>query len=82
MRESGAAGAVMIALVKHGVYDSIKSCTDTWLANKLGEIVTADESLVPLYDTLFNTYLSSREGKVSQGIWQQLAAASANNKQR
>jgi len=79
MQESGAAGAVMIATVQHGVFDSMSSCAQTWLDAKLGETVLPDSSKIKYYDAMFTVYQASRQNRIDNGIWDQLVAV---NKQR
>ncbi len=74
IEESGAAGAVMMATVQHGLFYSLSSCTRTWLGNKLGEAVLPNAPDVARYDELYKVYLKSRQRRMNDGIWEQLGA--------
>jgi len=73
MQESGAAGAVMMATVAHGVFATLDDCCQTWLDSKLGDAVLPDVSIAAHYDKLFETYVAARDDRMSNGIWAQLA---------
>ena len=69
--EAGAAGAAMIAAVKHGYFADVSSCTAQWVAPSIGDAVRPDPALTDLYDGLFEIYVAARNA--SQPVWQQLA---------
>ena len=70
--EAGAAGAAMIAAVKHGYFDGIASCTARWVAPSIGKAVPPDPELAALYDGLFDAYVAARDA--SRTVWRRLAA--------
>lgn len=70
--EAGAAGAAMIAAIKHGYFDSVQACTRQWVAPSIGEAVQPDTGLVTLYQALFDAYVGLRRSAVP--FWRQLAA--------
>ena len=59
--EAGAAGAVMIAAVQLGLYDTIDACAEAWVTPLLEQTIEPDPDLVPTYDALFDAYLSTRQ---------------------
>jgi len=69
--EAGAAGAAMIAAVSVGIFDTMQSCLDKWVAPLLGAHETPDPQLVGIYANHFRKYVSAREAL--QPIWHQLA---------
>ena len=69
--EAGAAGAAMIAAVKHGYFDDVASCTAQWVTPSIGEAVQPDPELAVLYDGLFEAYLAARDA--SRTVWRRLA---------
>ena len=68
--ESGAAGAAMIAAVKHGYFEDLAACTAQWVTPAIGDAVRPDPALTGLYDALFETYVAARTA--SQPLWQKL----------
>ena len=69
--EAGAAGAAMIAAVKHGYFDDVASCTAQWVTPSIGEAVQPDPELAVLYDGLFEAYIAARDA--SPAVWRRLA---------
>lgn len=58
--EAGAAGACMIAALAQGVFSDIDACVETWVTPHLKAAEEPDSSLVPVYDALFEAYLTGR----------------------
>ena len=73
--EAGAAGAAMIAAVRHGYFDGFASCTAQWVTPSIGDAVQPDSTLASLYDGLFEAYVAARNA--SQPVWRRLAALRA-----
>ena len=69
--EAGAAGAAMMAAVKHGYFDSIDACTAAWVAPSVGAPVLPDPGLIDMYESLFEAYVGLR--KCVAPFWKQLA---------
>ena len=69
--EAGAAGAAMIATVKHGYFDDVAACTAQWVTPSIGEAVRPDPELAVLYDGLFEAYVAARDA--SPAVWRRLA---------
>ena len=69
--EAGAAGAAMIAAVKHGYFADLASCTAQWVVPSIGDAVQPDPALASLYDSQFDAYVAAR--KASRPVWQRLA---------
>ena len=69
--EAGAAGAAMIAAVKHGYFDDVASCTAQWVSPSIGDAVQPDPALARLYHGLFDAYVAARDA--SRPVWRQLA---------
>lgn len=59
--EAGAAGAAMIAAVQQGIYPDIASCSEMWLNNRLLTPLQPDKSMIPIYDSLYTSYLKTRQ---------------------
>jgi len=70
--EAAAAGAAMIASVKHGYFDSVDACVQQWLADPTGSAVQPTKEHTDHYDAQFQTYLHYR--KTQPEIWSGLAA--------
>ena len=75
--EAGAAGASMIAAVKHGYFDHVASCTARWVTPSIGEAVRPDPELSALYDGLFEAYVAARDA--SPTVWRRLAQLRAGD---
>ena len=75
--EAGAAGAAMIAAVKHGYFDDVASCTARWVTPSIGEAVRPDPDLTALYDGLFEAYVAARDA--SPTVWRRLAQLRAGD---
>lgn len=71
--EAGAAGCAMMAAVAIGAYADMDACIAQWTTPLLGQPEAPDAALVPVYDTLFNTYRLARDGLAP--VWDGLAAA-------
>ena len=70
--EAGAAGAAMMAAVKHGYFDDVAACAAAWVTPSIGDAVQPDPTLARVYDGLFEAYVAARNA--SRPIWQKLAA--------
>lgn len=70
--EAAAAGAAMMAAVKHGFYNNIEDCVDQWLGNAMGEVIQPVAEDAIHYDHLYNIYLDYR--KTQPPTWSSLAA--------
>ena len=75
--EAGAAGAAMMAAVKHGYFDDLASCTARWVTPSIGEAVRPDPELAVLYDGLFEAYVAARDA--SPTVWRRLAQLRAGD---
>ena len=73
--EAGAAGAAMIAAVRHGFFDDLASCTAQWVTPSVGDAVQPDRALTGLYDDLFEAYVTARNA--SHPVWRAMAALRA-----
>ena len=78
--EAGAAGAAMMAAVKHGYFDDVASCAAAWVTPSIGDAVQPDPALASVYDGLFEAYVAAR--KASPPVWRQLAALRAEGGHR
>lgn len=65
--EAGAAGAAMIACVQQGLFPDISACSGAWVKPQLQEPLLPDQSLVPVYETVFEAYLATR--KAMPPVW-------------
>lgn len=65
--EAGAAGAAMIAMVALGHHATLGDCAQAWVEPTLGEAVTPDPALTPLYDRGFGAYRAARQAL--QPVW-------------
>ena len=74
--EAGAAGAVMIAAVGAGHYQSMADCAAQWVTPTLGPLEPPDPELVDIYNMTFPVYVASREALAP--IWRQLARRKAS----
>ncbi len=69
--EAGAAGAVMIATVKHGFYKDINTCVDQWLGDAVSEPVHPEIEHTRHYEQLYQLYLTFRKSQVNN--WSDIA---------
>ena len=73
--EAGAAGCAMMAAVAIGAYPDMEACIAEWTTPLLGQAEDPDPDLVPVYDSLFASYLKARE--TLPPVWDGLAAQRA-----
>ncbi len=69
--EAGAAGAVMIATVKHGIYKDIDDCARQWLGSSISAPVQPLKSHTQHYEKLYQVYLKYRTSQ--SATWSNLA---------
>lgn len=72
-KEAAAAGAAMMAAVKHGYYPSIAECCDQWLSDAMGSPTLPVPEHAKHYEHLYSVYLRYR--KEQPQTWADLAAA-------
>lgn len=78
--EAGAAGAAMMAAVKHGYFDDVAACAAAWVTPSIGDAAQPDAELANVYDGLFEAYVAARNA--SRHVWRQLAAVRAGGGRR
>ncbi|CAN0605483.1 unnamed protein product [Ectocarpus sp. 12 AP-2014] len=61
----------MVAAVSLGVYDTMENCLSDWVTPLLGTPETPDAQLAETYNSLFSTYVATREAL--EPIWHTLA---------
>ncbi|RFU13383.1 carbohydrate kinase [Rhodobacteraceae bacterium W635] len=69
--EAGAAGCAMMAAVAIGAYPDMDACIADWTTPLLGEADQPDPALVPVYDSLFESYRAAC-GALTP-VWEDLA---------
>ena len=65
----------MMAAVAIGAYPDMEACIAEWTTPLLGQAEDPDPDLVPVYDSLFASYLKARE--TLPPVWDGLAAQRA-----
>jgi erythritol kinase len=66
--EAGAAGAVMIAGLATGLFDTPAAAAQAWVTPRLQDADLPDQTLTKTYDTLFDGYAATRSGLPA--IWE------------
>lgn len=71
--ETGAAGAAMMAALALGHYRDVETCVAEWVTPYVGAPEPPDDTLVPVYDRMFDAFLSTRHAL--EPAWHALADA-------